>query len=361
MKGPKHIVLIELESSHDECLYSQVLFLSKRKHKVSMILSPHAFENTKHFHHLCEQVYMAELNNAFGGHRKMIKEIKQYCKNWKVDTLVFNTAQGSFVRDFCFFSLFYRKKVLGILHTIKKLEGSFTQRIISLKIKQYFVLSNLLYNKITPEKRKNIGVFYPLFFDYAKNKNQTSPDEFNIVLSGGVERRRKDLDGLIELIRENEIPHHWKFVFAGKSDPKNEIYQTLKKLVKSKKQTTQFVFFESFIPTNDYFQLIAEAHVILPLIHPNTPSNEEYMTRQISGAFNLAYGFQVPMLIHNSFDDVPEFQASSFFYSTPELIQILKEVDNNRELLKEKRAQIYDYPLFIFDHQQANYLKLIEN
>jgi hypothetical protein len=326
-----------------------------------MILSPHAFKNTQYFHQLCEQVVIAELSNAFGGHRKMIRQIKQYCKDWKVDTLVFNTAQGSFVRDFCFFSLFYRKKLIGVLHTIKKLEGSFTQRIISLKIKQYFVLSNILYEKINPTNRKKIGVFYPLFFDYPKKVTEGSLDEFKILLSGGVERRRKDLDGLIQLIKNHEIPRHWKFIFAGKSDPTNEIYQTLKRLVKSKKQTAQFVFFEEFIPTADYFQLLAEAHVIIPLIHPNTPSNEEYMTRQISGAFNLAYGFQVPMLIHEAFRDVPEFQVSSFFYRTPELIQKLLEVDKNRALLKEKRVQIQHYPLFKFDHQQANYLKLIEN
>jgi hypothetical protein len=325
-----------------------------------MILSPHAFENTKHFHHLCEKVTIAELKNAFGGHRKMIRQIKQYCKHWKVDTLVFNTAQGSFVRDFCFFSLFYRKKVLGVLHTIKKLEGSFTQLIISLKIKQYFVLSNILYEKIAPKKLKNISVFYPLFFNYSMKESQSSPDEFIIVLSGGVERRRKDLDGFIELIKRHEIPRHWKFIFAGKSDPENEIYQTLKAVVADKKQTAQFQFFEYFIPTDQYFQLLAEAHIILPLIHPNTPSNEEYMTRQISGAFNLAYGFLVPMLIHEAFEDVPEFQVSSFFYSTPALIEKLVEVDNDRALLQEKRVQIQHDPLFQFDHQQANYLKLIE-
>lgn len=360
MEQKQHIVIIELENSHDECLYSQVLFLFESKHKVSMILSPHAYENTKNFHHRCENVVQFQLSSAFGDHRKMIRRIKETCKNWGVDQLVFNTAQGSFVRDFCFFSLFYKKRILGVLHTIKKLEGSFTQRIISLKIKRYFLLSNILLDKIDSKKRRGIGVFYPLFFNYSPKKPERS-NTFNILLPGGVERRRKDLDGLIKCIKANEIPTHWKFIFAGKSKPEDDIYQALKQLVKAKNLSTQFHFFETFIPTIAYFNLIDEAAIILPLIHPNTPSNEEYLTRQISGAFNLAYGFKTPMLIHEAFNEYQEFQASSFFYNAETLIETLLELDQNPDLIQTKSGAIQVYPLFHFEHQQSNYLKLIQS
>ncbi len=356
----KHVLLIELANSHDECMYSQVLFLIKGRHKVSMILSSHAFENTKSFHHLCEHVEKRTLENTFSGHQKQIKEIKSLSNKWGVDTLVFNTAQGSFVRDFCIFSPFFSKKVAGILHSIKKLDSSFTQKFISLKIRNYFLLSDILWNKVDKDKRKHVEVFYPLFFDYSKSLTPFEKETFNIVLSGGVESRRKDLDGLLELFKKNEIPEHWKIIFAGKSDPESEIFLKLDRFVKEHDLTEQFSFYHDFIPTETFFEIISTAHVILPLIHPNTPSHDEYMKRQISGAFNLAYGFRIPLMIHEEFSNYEEFVVSAFFYSLDTLVDKLKDIDNNRPLLTEKRKRIEEHELFSFEKQQKNYLRVIE-
>jgi len=361
MSAIKHVLIIELANSHDECIYSQVLFLIKGNHKVSMLLSSHAFENTKSFHHLCQHVEKRELENTFSGHQKQIKEIKSLSKSWGVDTLVFNTAQGSFVRDFCIFSLFFSKKVLGILHSIKKLDSSFTQKFISLKIRNYFLLSDILRSKIAKDKQKHVDVFYPLFFDYSKSLEPFDQDTFNIVLSGGVESRRKDLDGFIELFKKNEVPSHWNIIFAGKSDPKSEIFLKLDHFVKEHDLSEQFSFYHDFIPTETFFEIISTAHVILPLIHPNTPSHDEYMKRQISGAFNLAYGFRVPLMIHEKFSNYEEFIISAFFYSLETLVDKLKEIDGNRSLLTEKRKSIETHEMFSFEKQQKNYLNVIES
>lgn len=356
----KHVVIVELENSHDECLYSQVLFLESSPHKVSMILSEHAYASTKSFHFLCQHVEKVDLIHGFKNHWKTSKKIKQLFKSWEADILVLNTAQGSFVRDFCLFSLFYSKKIIGIIHTLKKLESSFTQKIISVKIKRYYLLSHILSDQLPEKKKKNIAVFYPMFFHHPILPQPFEKGCFNIVIPGGVESRRKDLEGWIKLIENNEIPGHWKMIFAGKSDQNNEGYKKLKKLVSKKKVESQFKFFDDFIDPEAYFKIIESAHVILPLIHPNTPSNEEYMTRQISGSFNLAYGFRIPLFIHEVFNDHEEFQEAAFFYTGDSLFNELKKTDKNRSLLEEKRKNIRSFPLFQFEKQQSKYLKWIE-
>lgn len=356
----KHIIIVELENSHDECIYSQVLFLTTAQHKVSLILSAHAYENTKSFHHLCEHVETMKMKHGFKEHLKLSRKIKSVIKNLRADVLVFNTAQGSFIRDFALLSLFNKIKVLGVLHTTKKLSGSFTQKLISLKIKKYYLLSHILSDQLTQKQRRKIQVFYPLFFHHPILPKEFDQDNFKIVIPGGVESRRKDIRGFLDALKNKEIPQHWKIIFAGKTDPSSALFLELQSLIHEQNWTERFQFYFDFIPQQDFFKIIESAHLLLPLIHPETPSSEEYMNRQISGTFNLAYGFRVPMLIHEKYKVHEEFQTSSLFYSLSNVYTVLVEVDSKRNLIEEKRNTIQSADLFQFKNQKIQYLKWID-
>lgn len=356
----KHVILVELENSHDECLYSQVLFLEQSHHKVSMILSPHSFQSTQKFHYLCENVAQLEMKHGLFNHWKLTQKIMRFRRKWKSKVIIFNTAQGSFVRDFSLLTLWHRVRVLGVLHTIKKLQGSFTQKLISLKIKKYYLLSLILSNQLSPKKRRKVQVFYPIFFHHPILPKPFQKEKFNIIIPGGVETRRKDLKGFVDQFFNQPIPAHWNIIFAGKTEENNECFLRINNTIKLNNMNKQFVFYHGFIPQKEYFEIIEAGHVILPLIHPNTTSSDEYMSRQISGAFNLAYGFKTPMLIHKAYKKHEEFQCSSIFYNEEKLFDQIKSLDEDRNRLEEKRKAIQNYSLFDFEVQQNNFLSWVE-
>ena len=55
---------------------------------------------------------------------------------------------------------------IGIIHTIRKFQGSFTQKLIHRKNRKYLLLSDFLLDKITTPKKLKVESFYPL--DYPK-------------------------------------------------------------------------------------------------------------------------------------------------------------------------------------------------
>ena len=88
------------------------------------------------------------LTGAAIGDALIIRRLMRILKQKDVDKVVFNTAQGGHVRNACLFSLFRKMEFIGVVHTTRKFQGSFTQRMIHLKIKKYFVLGEFLRDSV---------------------------------------------------------------------------------------------------------------------------------------------------------------------------------------------------------------------
>jgi len=349
----KKIALVEIGGSHDECMFSQINALQSINAKIFLVCDSKVHERLNKLYRF-EDILIVDTTMSAIGDLKKMRGIAQFLKKNQVEKVVFNTAQGGHIRNLRFL---ISKKIAcyGIVHTIKKFNESNTQKIIHKFIRKYAVLSDILKDGIRTEFKNNVTTYYPIEFpDFGKHYLQHS-DQTWITIPGGIEARRKDLSTLVTMIEQT--PADVKFVFAGKSDPdREEIKQLLSELEK-KNLSDRLIHFDHYISNEEFYQLIRSSNFLMPLIHPDTPSSDQYPYNQISGSFNLAFGFRVPLLIHEAYSGLEDLRNSATFYHPA---TFGKDFDFARSNSTNKTAEMSSVEKWKTDVQRTNYLEFLD-
>ena len=160
------IALIEIGSSHDECLYSQVKILSSVS-DLTLICDNSLRENTKHYDLIDRRIFVS----IGKGYKKWVSLFRLWrlCCSENFDKIIFNTAQGKLIQILLTFPFPKKTNFYGVLHNTLKLKQSVSQKKISKKIIHYFILNDYLKDKIIADT--SFSTFYPIF--YPKYKLQT--------------------------------------------------------------------------------------------------------------------------------------------------------------------------------------------
>lgn len=348
------VALIEIAGSHDECMLTQINALKSADAEIHLICDKDVFaRNTETFASIPHQLEINTTGAAIGDFRLM-KSIVRYLKSNGIQKVVFNTAQGGHVRNL---ALLMPKSIecYGIIHTIRKFNESFTQKIIHRMIKNYVVLSDDLLKRIKPDPRLSVRSFYPVDFPKAEYKAEKSEGETWIAIPGGVETRRKDLESLPEMIAAT--PENVTFIFLGKTDYKREDVKAFLDRLDELSIKDRVVLYDDFVPTPDFFAVLSNTDFLLPLIHPNTPSAEQYIVNQISGSFTLSFGLKIPLLIHRHYQTEEDLKVTSFFYN---IETFGNDFETSKEKLTEKIVQIDAVEKWNSTFQHENYLKFIK-
>lgn len=347
------VALVEIGGSHDECLLSQLVALKSRNCKVILVCNQRIKERNPHFTKWVDQWIIVDFFSKawkdFIIVRKMMKDIRKT----GAEFVVFNTAQGGIVRNAAVISLFSKIRFSGIIHTTRKFEGSFTQKIIFWKIKRYLVLSEHLLNSVAPSKKLDIDYFYPLRFPKGGPIVQTTHQEFQITLIGGVENRRKDLAGFINMIAETKSTH---FTFLGKSDPKSTEVIQFKTELEKRGISQQITLFDSFVSHEQFDSVLQNTDAILPLIHPGTASADQYFKNQIAGAMTVAFSYKIPLLLHKSYAGIKEMQPASIYYSTPKFKQVIEQLSEQKTTIIKKMS---NHKAYQEEYQEGRYLDFV--
>lgn len=346
------VALIELAHSHDECMFSQINALQAVNAKIFLVCHPQVFERLSP-HFVFEGVHIVENTGAAFGDLKNMRAVVRFLKENGIQKAVFNTAQGGHIRNLRFM-MPKQIECYGIIHTIKKFNESTTQKIIHKFIKKYAVLSDILKEGIKTEFRGKVTSYYPIEFpNFGKHRLKHSSDIW-VTIPGGIETRRKDLSALIPMI--TQTPDHVKFVFAGKSDPEKAEIQQLLNEINDAGLNDRMIHFDTYISNEEFYQLIRSSEFLMPLIHPDTPSSSEYPYNQISGSFNLSFGFRIPLLMHTAYAHLEDLRHSATFYDLEtfgEDFQLATENSTNKiaEIVSNEKWQI--------DVQRSKYLQFI--
>jgi hypothetical protein len=353
----KNLLLIEHSNAHGEVVYSQLEFLKGSSINLHVILNnklmlPETLT--------IEKILLLDFNLH---KRYLIKRILKVISENKIEIVVINTAHGHFVRSLCMRLLFRDIRVIGILHEADKINNSFTQKIISLKIKNYLVLSEHILKYLGAQKQKGLSFsyFYPIFYPHRfMNMKKTEHDELLICIPGGIEVKRRDYFGLIKLLSDyqNVINPRVKFILLGNSKvSKGE--KVIQSIIENGLQD-YFEWYEDYIPHELFYEKLINSDFILPLLHPNFHFFEECLHSKISGAFSLSLAFKKPMLLHNEFKHISLFEKISFFYSLDNLIGIINSLAENQSSIID-RVNAFDLLDEIsFQKQQKQYLNFIE-
>lgn len=345
------VALLELGGSHDECLYTQLVALKKENRDVILVTDQDVCDRNPHFEPLVDEIKIMDSyllkKRRFGELRRLLN----FFEGRGVTQVVFNTAQGDVVRDLCLLALFSSIEFIGIIHTTRKFKGSFTQRIINRKIKKYLLLSKYLLSTVNAPKGIKIGYFYPITLPQIDKK----PHEgINITIIGGVEKRRKDLEGFCSLL--NSASENLKFTFLGKSNPENVDVIWLKDQIKAMGKESSVKLYDAYVDQSEFCKVLSTTDLVLPLVHPNTPSADQYFKNQISGAMNVSFSYKIPMLLHEFYRFIEEMKEASFYYNLNEGLPMISQeiIDHKVEAMKANKEynqefQEQKYLDFIFD------------
>lgn len=356
IKNERVVALIEVGGSHDECVLTQMRALDSRGCHILLITNPEIIERNSTLKELAGEVLLIGRDEIKNKKWKSLRILRQFLKQHAPEKVILNTAQGSFIRDLILSSLIPfqpRTEWIGILHTTLKLRGSFTQKLINLGVKKYLLLSKDLLASVQ-SKGLELDYFYPLTFP-AFNATATPTNRTRIAIIGGVERRRKDLDAFLLMLKScKELP--LEFVFLGKSEPEKLEVIELKKFILEENIEDLVVLFDEFVPQETVDAYLKTSAVILPLIHPDTPSAKEYFKNQIPGSMIMAFSYKIPLLIHEAYKDWSELQGSALYYNLGNFSQILNELIERKDEFQRIMKNTKDFDQA---YQQERFLTFV--
>ncbi len=328
----KRIALVEIGGSHDECLLTQMYALKDQNCWIELFTTAEIIERNPLFTALIDTVHLFDFQGTKTDKKSEVSRLWRQIKESQIEKVVLNTAQGKTIWRLVFKALNSKIAFVGVIHTSRMFKESFTQKLISLKIKKYLVLSDFIKKDSQSNTKKAIEFFYPL--DFPKPLKAIDRNPKHVVIIGGVETRRKDLDGFLKLASRASKEFRWTFL--GKSDAqKVEVKQFIENL-HEKGLSDRVRYFDGFVDQAEFVETIASASCILPLVHPNTPSADQYFRNQIPGAMNVSLSFKVPMLIHEQYANWTEIEDAAVYYTFENFPEQLDGLIANFESLREK-------------------------
>lgn len=347
-------VIFEIGGSHDECILSQVMALREQGCDVIFCGSRDLYMRNVQFAQWFTGFHEVKLPKTMFGDFNAMRQLNSWLKANEVDLLIANTGQGGHVRNLCLTSN-KRTRFVGIIHTIKMLQGSFTQWLISRKIKTYFVLNDTLKERVPTKNGIHVASFYPLDYPHFEGVQLPEKKGYWFTIIGGVEFRRKDLSGFLRFAQS--CPEEIQFVFLGKTDTKREDVGQFVKECEIRGLKNRVHFFDQYVDQPTFDAYLRKTDAILPLVHPGTPSAEEYFTRQISGAINVAFSYHIPMMIHEQYRNWEDFSSGCVFYAMDTMADRAQELVDRREDLKK---QLEENPKFSKERQRRRFVEELE-
>lgn len=359
MSNKKCVALVELGNSHDECLFSQYYFLKEADYKIHLIINEIPFRRIKGIIDGESFFVIPQKKNWLSSWINLMR-VNNYLIRRDIKTIIINTAQGNQVRNL---TLLLSKKIniTGIMHNADKLNKSFTQKIISRKVKKYLVLNDFVLREIQKSDiRMNLQSFYPIFYPQTIKKNGITKKgtDFRVCIPGNVEFKRRDYKGLIDELSINKINDNIKFIILGNAS-KNDGKLLISEII-SRKLEKHFIFFKSFVPNYQFFKTIQTSDLIMPLVHPDKPNFKYYNRFKISGTYNLAFGFKIPMFVPRLFSLLDDFKEYALFYDSDEMCAKLNSFADKPQLIIEKKNKLEQSQKFSFGFQKKRYVDFVE-
>lgn len=306
----KTIALLEIGGAHDAFIFTQLHALHGHA-KLLLIINTALLERNPQFRDYLDDVLLIDYANNTKDTKRTINTIWQYLKEQRVDTLVLNTAHGQPIRMLCMKALFHPMQFIGIAHVMRAFQVSGTQKLINLKVQKYLTLSEHLLSAKKLPKRIPLSYFYPLRL-YSGNKQikKTGP---LVVIVGSVGTRRKDLDGFIAMSKN--IDYDVEFVFLGRSDENKEEVRVFHAALDATGMAHRVRTFSHFVDQETFDAYLKAADLLLPLVHPDTTSAEQFFKNQIPAAMLMAFSYKIPLLLHQAYQHIVEMKTAAFYYT----------------------------------------------
>lgn len=356
----RNVALIELTESHGECIYSQALFLHNSVDTLHLIIHE-KLEDQTNFDLKIKNRFFISYENKFLERIKTFFCIRKYLLKNDIDTIIFNTATGRLIQELL---LFIPKKIncIGSIHDGRKLVKSSTQKSISKKMNGYYILNDYIKDYLISKNVNNIKVqpYYPIFFPPIEtDKINKDKNEFWITIPGKVEQKRRNYLSLIESLSKSTLSENIKFVLLGPANHFNGDGKLILEKINENGLSKNFIMFDGFINNSTYFAYIEKSDMIMPLVEPGNEFYETYKYSQITGSYNLAFGYKIPLLYHQDLSHINDLKNFGISYNHSTLIDTLIECINQQDFTKICIKKMNDELKFQKEYQTKIYNNFI--
>lgn len=347
------LAVIEFSASHDECLWSWKALAEANNKEVIYFVHPQIAKRTPFILPNCKVIALQLPEKTLERFRFLI-QLKKQLKALGIRKVLFNTATGSLVRDFLLISG-KSFSYTGVLHDGEKLKGSLSQATISRWIKHYIVLSDHIKQNIAKFSSLKTEAIYPIYFPSTLTSIPKNSTGFRVVIPGQLELARRDYPTLINALKGHSLPSDFKLIFLGKSKHVQGSRAEVDAMLNEAGISAHAQLFDEFVDDQTFYSELRQADVILPLVHPGAGHYDSYFRYQVTGSWNLAFGFQVPLLMHRSFEGYPIFRETSLFYSREELANRLLDLYHQRWRLENTIERIKSCSAFDLSEQEVKF------
>jgi glycosyltransferase involved in cell wall biosynthesis len=362
MATGRKAALLEIYDSHDVNLYSQLLFLKEGGYDVTLIASERLKKEVADYDTGQRNLFVNCTGKKGLALWKELWRIRKIILDEGFEVVIFNTAHSNPVRNFCLLPFPCRVKFYGTLHGVNKLGGSLTQKIISRRIQNYFVLSDYMMEKAMKVAHNGLrfSVYYPIFHpEFKRTELPKKPEgQVWVAIPGAVEYKRRDYLTLVEAFARLEVKPNVRFFLLGNGSHKYGCGEELRKLVAANGLEEYFVFFDGFVPNEVMHGYIKNSDALMPLIHPINTDMEKYLENQISGTFNLAFAYHKPLLIHDYYKRYNDFQDTGVFYGLERIADFLEALP---KVVSAYSRDAYNNAKWTLQYQAARYLQLLQH
>jgi len=357
----KTAAVIEITGSHEECMYAQLLFLKQAGYHTIMICSSNLEKRVIEFDMADESVFFPFENESISNLPKLL-QLRRLLIDRHVSLVAINSAHGKLIQNLVL--LPYPKDIqfIGILHGINKLRGSFTQKLISTRIKKYLLLNDYLVDNLkrvqVPHEHLQFESYYPIFFpafQYPPVLHKPE-DQLWITVPGQVEYARRDYITLVNEFARLEEKPDVHFILLGSHQHAAGDGPDLQQRIQALHLERYFTF-TGYAPNAPFHAYLQASDIIMPLIHPGNDGFEKYLIYQITGSYNLAFAHKKPLLMLQDFADYEDFKENALFYKLEDLHLRLQTL---REDIAHITPQLYKSPKWTVAYQQKKYIDFIE-
>ncbi|MGI9038990.1 MAG: hypothetical protein ACR2GQ_09010 [Gemmatimonadota bacterium] len=371
-------VLVEFGHSHDVCLYSQGLILSRAGVRVHLVCAERLAPRLPGIEAVVDRIELLETGRDQVSRRRRLRRARDFVAEMEADLVVLNSAQGAAVRDFLYFGHPTRPRFVGILHRVSRFHGSLTQWLISRKLAGYFVLDDHLLAQIPAGGAPPVASFYPIFFPdlpdppasgagEASDHSDTDaaravlpppkPEgEIWITIPGSVELKRRDYAALFGLGDALRAHPGVRFVLLGRSDPGRPDGVEIRRGIDATGVPERFHLFDQFVAPDVFQAWLRRSDLIMPLLHPRRPEFAYYGDRRVSFAFHVAAGWKIPLLADACFEESMDYCGNAVFYDATRMGSVLDDLPAR---LASVRDRAFRDPKWTLEEQSARYLGLI--
>lgn len=339
-----NVALIEINNFHDECLYSHILFLKSANHHITLICNEKLKSRVSNFP-VDEFVYLNQ-NSKIKKYQNWFLIRKMIVKQ-KITKVILNTAEKN-IYKFLMLPFPASVEFIGAVHNVQKIKNSRKQRLIVSKLDKVLTLGKFIFRNLKEEEliQKKTNYYYPIFFEEYPQTIQKPEGEIWITIPGIIDFKKRDN----QRVHDCHIPKNMKIIMLGR--PVDEEAIEFLNQLKNHPTAAQFITFDEFISPGLFHSYIKESDYILPLIHENTESFSDYLRYKISGSYNLAFAYKIPLLLDESMKGIEDFEGNAIFYRPENLCGFFKE-------LKPNPTCFFNNPELSFEYQKQNYLNFI--